>query len=113
MSHTMTMTVENKSGQVLSAYSVSHDWDDNLNSVAGTNLANGASSDPVTITTGYSDPDKYKVDVTYADGTSLSTNFSCDSSQDQTSIVMEINSGDCNCVYYKGSGVDTGCYNKG
>lgn len=113
MSHTMPMTVLNQSSQTLSSYNVSHDWDGNVNACAGTNLLVNQSSFPVTITTGYTQHDYYTVNITFADGSTFDTKFYCDSSHDQTSVVIQINNNDCNCVYYKDGGVETGCYNKG
>ena len=114
MSFTMNMTVANNSSQILGSYKVSHEWNGNTHSVVGENLAQGASSSGTTITTGYGPEfDNFDVSVTFANGKTFSTSFYCHSSHGQTAVQIQINNNDCNCVYYKDGGVETGCYNKG
>jgi hypothetical protein len=113
MSYTLNMTVFNQSGQVLTAYSAAHEWDGNKNAITDKNLGMNESSSGVTITSGHEEHDNYVISWTTADGNKQSTSFWCDASADNTAVQIQINSNDCNCVYYVNSGVDSGCYAKG
>jgi len=113
----MKMTVKNNANKTLKRCSVVHDWDDNVDRLDCNGLAPQATSHVQTITSGYTQYDWYNVDVEYGDGSTrqqLVTRFYCNSSyaQDAVQIVIK-EDGTCDCVYYEGDTVATGCYDKG
>lgn len=109
----LQMSLLNKSASMIDTLSLTHIWHGNAKLLPGSQLGPGGIAGPVPIVSGYEYNDDYIVTVVFQGGRVFHTTFYCNSSADQTAVQIEITDTDCNCVYYKGSGVDTGCYNKG
>jgi hypothetical protein len=114
MSYALEMAVWNGSDQALRSYSVSHTWHDVTVPIDGTDLEPGAMSESKQIYSGSGGRDTYRINVTFSDGTSKSTDFYCNASSDERYVHLDIYWDVVNCKYWVNIHEDhsSSCMNK-
>lgn len=114
MSHKLKLSVYNASDYELKSYKVHHEWDGHNETLEGENLGKSASSDEITITTGYTQFDNWKVNVIFdrKKNADQDVSFYCNSSHSDTGVVIRVKNKSVNCEYSKGSNPTGSCNNK-
>lgn len=105
MSHKISMTVFNRSSEILSHYRVCHTCDGQTDSIIGDNLGMNKFSKPIEIVTGFgNEMDEYEIEIFLKNGRSFFEKFCRNSSPNQISVIIQINDQGCDCGYFKSVG---------
>lgn len=112
MARTLKLSVKNAAGHTITAYSVCHSWDGHSTICQGTNLADGAESVSVEMTSGYVNYDWFTVQLTIDSVGTRQTNFYCNSSSSEIKCIVEVHDTFVNLQYFDAKGNKNGCDKK-